>query len=118
MSTIRFAERPPVPPADVSDRASHANAEPHAGSAARGGPALASQNSVFSRVMSHLANEADAHERALREVRVGGAKALDGAELLALQSDVYRYGQVVELTSKLAEQSTQSVQTVLKSGGQ
>jgi hypothetical protein len=61
-------------------------------------------------------NAHESHVQALTDPR--RATVLGPEDLLALQGDVYRYSTVVDLTSKLAEQGTQSVQTVIKSGGQ
>jgi type III secretion system YscI/HrpB-like protein len=50
--------------------------------------------------------------RAMRRARRGG---LDPSQLLALQSDVYRYTQQMELTSKVVDKAAQAVKTTLQS---
>jgi len=111
MSQTRIGERA-APPAVVSaaDVAPVKKAE----SAER-----APEPSAFAQVFAHLIKESDQQHEAMKgALKANGVKALDSVSLLALQSNVYRYGQVVELTSKVAEQAVQSTQTVLKSGGQ
>ena len=111
MSQIRLGERPTVPSAaTAADVAPMKKAE-----TAEQTP----EPSAFAQVFAHLIKESDQQHKAMDGVlKAHGTKALDSVELLALQSNVYRYGQVVELTSKVAEQAVQSTQTVLKSGGQ
>ncbi len=50
--------------------------------------------------------------RAMHRARRGG---LDPSQLLALQSDVYRYTQQMELTSKVVDKAAQAVKTTLQS---
>ena len=111
MSQNRIGERTAVP-----TTVSAADVEPlKKAEAAEKSP----EPSAFAQVFAHLIKESDHQHEAMKgALKANGAKALDSVELLALQSNVYRYGQVVELTSKVAEQAVQSTQTVLKSGGQ
>jgi hypothetical protein len=46
-----------------------------------------------------------------------GGRAFTPADLLAMQAQVYRYTQELELVSKLVERGTSTVKTVLQQGG-
>lgn len=52
-------------------------------------------------------------QRGLRRARRG--QGMDPAQLLALQSGVYRYTQEVELASKLVDKASSAVKTTLQS---
>lgn len=59
-----------------------------------------------------LAQDERRVERALRRARRG---TLEPGALLALQTDVYRYTQEMELASKLVDKATSAVKTTLQS---
>ncbi len=58
-------------------------------------------------------------ERAVESmVRQGlSGRAFTPADLLAMQAQVYRYGQEIELVSKLVERGTSTVKTLLQQNG-
>jgi hypothetical protein len=63
-----------------------------------------------------LGHEMDQGETLLRSAMAGGgARAIGPAELIALQSGVYRYGEALDLTSRLVDRATATVKTVLQS---
>jgi len=47
----------------------------------------------------------------------GRAGALGAAELIALQAGIYRYTELVDLTSKFVDRAANAVRTTLQSGG-
>ncbi len=68
---------------------------------------------VLARAARELAASDRAVQRSLRRAQRGGG--MDPAELLALQSGVYRYTQEVELASKLVDKASSAVKTTLQS---
>jgi hypothetical protein len=52
-------------------------------------------------------------ERTMERVRNGGTE-LGATELLALQAEVYRYSEAVDLSAKLVDRTTNGVKTVLQ----
>lgn len=74
---------------------------------------------TFEKALARAGEQVSAHEQQIHALtHGGGAAALSPEQMLALQSDVYRYSATVDLTTKLVSQGTQGVQTVLKGGGQ
>jgi len=69
----------------------------------------------FARVLEAIGREATRGEAAAREaIRATSAgRDLSAAELLALQSDVYRYSETIDLTAKLVDRATNAVKTVV-----
>ena len=54
-------------------------------------------------------------ERAVRRAGRGGGEGLEPAQLLALQTGVYRYTQELELASKLVDKATGAIKQTLQS---
>jgi hypothetical protein len=67
----------------------------------------------FAKVLHGLAANLERGERTMERVRHGGAE-LGATELLALQAEVYRYSEAVDLSAKLVDRTTNAVKTVLQ----
>ena len=73
--------------------------------------------SEFSRLAGRLGRAIDNGEATVARAAHGGSGAgLGPAELLALQSGIYRYVEVVDLTTKLVDRGVGAVKTTLQSG--
>jgi hypothetical protein len=85
--------------------------------AASPGPAPAVDGaSVFAGLLRGLGQEASRGEALMRSA-LGAARAaqpVGPAELIALQAGVYRYGETVDLASRLIDRATSAVKTVLQ----
>jgi hypothetical protein len=82
---------------------------------ASGAPPASREKSAFAKVLSGIGNELDRGERVMNRIRGGGGgSSLDGQELIALQVEVYRYNEVVDLTAKLVDRGTQGLKTVIQ----
>ncbi|HEU4404918.1 MAG TPA: hypothetical protein VFS43_06460 [Polyangiaceae bacterium] len=71
--------------------------------------------SAFSRVLNGLAANLERGEAVAERAAKGGQVASDPASLIALQADMYRYVEAVDLASKLVDRATGAVKTVLQS---
>jgi hypothetical protein len=71
--------------------------------------------SAFSRVLNGLATNIERGEGVAERASKGGQVASDPASLIALQADMYRYVEAVDLASKLVDRATGAVKTVLQS---
>lgn len=71
--------------------------------------------SPFSRVLHGLAANIEKGEGVAERAAKGGAVAGDPASLIALQADMYKYVEAVDLASKLVDRATGAVKTVLQS---
>jgi hypothetical protein len=83
--------------------------------AAAAGPARAGVTS-FAGVLKGLGQEVQRGE-SLMQTALGAGRSgreLPAADLIALQAGVYRYGEVVDLASRLVDRATSSVKTVLE----
>jgi hypothetical protein len=72
--------------------------------------------SAFASVLQSLAREVHDGESLTRSA-IGAARAgqsLGPAELIALQAGIYRYGEAVDLASRLVDRATGAVKTVLQ----
>jgi hypothetical protein len=72
--------------------------------------------SVFASVLRGLGREVQRGE-ALVRTAIGAARGgrdVGPAELIALQAGVYRYGEAVDLASRLVDRATTTVKTVLQ----
>jgi hypothetical protein len=72
--------------------------------------------SAFATVLQSLAHEVRDGE-ALTRSALGAARAghvLGPAELIALQAGIYRYGEAVDLASRLVDRATAAVKTVMQ----
>ena len=99
MSVESLPPSPPAPPAS-----------PPAVGAAVGPPA----SSSFASLLSGLGREVHRGESLVRSALHAGRDTLDPGNLLALQAGVYRYGQAVDLASRLIDRATTAVKTVLQ----
>ncbi len=75
------------------------------------------EGSSFKEVLSALGNEAKRGEALVERAVHGAGREISPAELIALQAGIYRYTEVVDLTSKLIDRAAQSVKTVTQSNG-
>jgi hypothetical protein len=71
--------------------------------------------SAFSRVLNGLATNIERGEGVAERAAKGGQVSSDPASLIALQADMYRYVEAVDLASKLVDRATGAVKTVLQS---
>ncbi len=76
-------------------------------------PAAASD---FASVLGSLGREVERGESLMRVAMGAGREGREvaPAELIALQAGVYRYGEAVDLASRLIDHATSSVKTVLE----
>ncbi len=103
LSPIRLGTVPPTPQSTTAPRPS----------------AAAPPARSFGDVLKALGDETARGERLVdRAVRAGGTGVeLSSADVLALQAGVYRYVEVVDLTSKLVDRAAQSVKQVTQGQG-
>lgn len=85
----------------------------------RGAPSAAPPGQSFGAVLRALGAEAARGERLVdRAVRAGsGGVELSNGDVIALQAGIYRYVEVVDLTSKLVDRAAQSVKQVTQGQG-
>ena len=76
------------------------------------------ERSAFQRVVDGLGKEINSGERMMRGALGAGGSELGPSELLALQAGVYRYGEAVDLASKLIDKTSNGVKTIISGGGQ
>jgi hypothetical protein len=83
-------------------------------------PAHAAPNTTrsFASVVQNIGREAQRGEHLVEQVLgiARNGQKIEPADLLALQAGIYRYGEVVDLTSKLVDRATQAVKTVTQGG--
>jgi hypothetical protein len=104
MSIGALQERPvPAPPPARAPPPTDA-AAPRAGDAS------------FAAVLKGLGQEVQRGESLMHTALGAGrsGRELPAADLIALQAGVYRYGEVVDLASRLVDRATSSVKTVLE----
>jgi hypothetical protein len=77
-------------------------------------PAAAPEDHPFAKVLHGLAGNLERGERTMANVRNSGGSELGATELLALQAEVYRYSEAVDLSAKLVDRTTNGVKTVLQ----
>lgn len=68
----------------------------------------------FSRVLSRLGHRIDEGERSVDRAASRPSASMDPGEMLALQAQVYRYVEAVDLATKLVERATSAVKTTLQ----
>ena len=97
-----------IPPVDAYAR------PPVAASRATGEPA------GFASVLRALGRDIEHGERGMRSAMGSLRRGSDlgPAELIALQAGVYRYGEAIDLASRLVDRATSGIKTVLQGGGQ
>jgi hypothetical protein len=86
----------------------------HPDRAAATAPSESNEPSPFARVLAGLGKEVDRGEHTIGQIIHGGGKDLGGGDLLALQAQVYRYSEAVDLAAKLVDRVTSGVKTVLQ----
>ncbi|MGH7270337.1 MAG: hypothetical protein ACREJ3_07880 [Polyangiaceae bacterium] len=96
----------------VPAQARSASGGPHGHAA----PERSDQPSAFEKVLRGVGREVSGGESLMRAaMTAGGAgRTLDPGEIIALQAGVYRYGETVDLASRLVDRATGSVKTVLQ----
>ncbi len=107
ISVSRVSREPAAPAFSFPDAPSEAPAR-HA--SAGGSP------SAFAALLQSLAHEVHDGESLTRSA-LGAARAgqaLGPAELIALQAGIYRYGEAVDLASRLIDRATSAVKTVVQ----
>jgi hypothetical protein len=80
------------------------------------GPRAGEVPSAFAGLLQSLAREVNRGESLTRSA-LGAARAgqaMGPAELIALQAGIYRYGEAVDLASRLVDRATGAVKTVLQ----
>lgn len=83
-------------------------------------PARATQeapgSSAFASLLQSLAGEIHKGEALTRSALGAGraGQSLGPSELIALQAGIYRYGEAVDLASRLVDRATSAVKTVLQ----
>jgi hypothetical protein len=72
--------------------------------------------SAFAGVLRGLGREVQRGESLVANTigATRGGRELNPAELIALQAGVYRYGEAVDLASRLIDRATSSIKTVLE----
>jgi hypothetical protein len=76
------------------------------------------ERSAFQRVVDGLGKEINSGERMMRGALGAGGSDMKPGDLLALQAGVYRYGEAVDLASKLIDKTANGVKTIVSGGGQ
>lgn len=71
--------------------------------------------SRFGEMLQAIGSEVDCGERLIQGVLVGTGP-LDAASLIALQAGIYRWGEAVDLASKLVDRTSSAVRTTLQNG--
>ncbi|HEY6726300.1 MAG TPA: hypothetical protein VI197_19825 [Polyangiaceae bacterium] len=72
---------------------------------------------TFHRVLLAVGAQVDRGEGLMRGVVAGRGGPMNAAELIALQAGIYRYTELVDLTSKVVDRAANAVRTTLQSGG-
>ncbi len=111
MSIRAIGERPPTPPASQAPAQAPVKTVERTDSSAP---------SPFARLLEGLGTEVSSGERMMRHAIAAGRSGEDigPSELLALQAGVYRYGEAVDLASKLIDRASSGLKTVIGGGGQ
>lgn len=71
----------------------------------------------FGEVLAAMGKEAKRGETLIQRVSSGVSRDASAGELIALQAGVYRYVEVVDLSSKLVDRTTQGAKTLVQGGG-
>lgn len=80
--------------------------------------AEAGERSPFQRLVDGLGKEINSGERTIQGALAAGGGDMEPGQLLALQAGVYRYGEAVDLASKLIDRTSSGVKTIINGGGQ
>lgn len=71
--------------------------------------------SPFSRILHGLGGQLERGERTMdRVTHARGGAEMGSQDLLALQADVYRYSEAVDLSAKLVDRASNGVKTVIQ----
>lgn len=81
-------------------------------------PVKKPEGASFKEVLKALGNEAKRGEAIVDRAAHGAGREISPTELIALQAGIYRWVEVVDLTSKLVDRAAQAVKTVTQSNGQ
>jgi hypothetical protein len=102
----------PSPPPEAPAQAAQAR-PPNAASAT---DATAQPPSAFAGLLQSLAREVHRGESLTRSALgvASAGQAMGPAELIALQAGIYRYGEAVDLASRLIDRATGAVKTVVQ----
>jgi|HubBroStandDraft_6_1064221.scaffolds.fasta_scaffold931804_2 hypothetical protein len=107
----------PFPPPEAPEHAAQAR-PPNAPDAASApdAPNATAQPSAFAGLLRSLAREVHRGESLTRSAlgAASAGQALGPAELIALQAGIYRYGEAVDLASRLIDRATSAVKTVVQ----
>ncbi len=76
------------------------------------------ERSPFQKLVDGLGKEINSGERTIKAALDARGGSMEPGELLALQAGVYRYGEVVDLASKLIDRTSSGVKTIINGGGQ
>jgi len=76
------------------------------------------ERSPFRKLIEGLGKEINAGESLMKKAIGAGGTSMEPGELLALQAGVYRYGEAVDLASKLIDRASTGVKTIVNGGGQ
>jgi hypothetical protein len=79
-------------------------------------PSRDAEPSGFAATLHGLAQEVQRGESLMRDALGAGhaGRVIGTADLIALQAGVYRYGEAVDLASRLVDRATSSVKTILE----
>jgi hypothetical protein len=103
LETTLLRPRPAPVPEPAASPPAPANARP------------AHEPSAFAQLVRGLGHEVARGESLVRgAVSASNLGALDASELLALQTGVYRYSEVVDLTARLIDHATGGLRTILQ----
>lgn len=72
---------------------------------------------TFGRILREVGAQVDRGERLMQAAVSGRGGPTGAAELIALQAGIYRYTELVALTSKFVDRAANAVRTTLQSGG-
>ena len=76
---------------------------------------LGERSDAFQRVFRAVGEQVDRGERLMRGA-VSGVGPTGARELIALQAGIYRYTELVDLTTKFVDRAANAVRTTLQSG--
>jgi hypothetical protein len=71
----------------------------------------------FSHLLRRIGRELDQGEAMMQRVVASSGRALDAAQLIALQAGIYRYSEMVDLAGRFADRSANAIRTTLQSSG-
>src|SRR5688572_30960377 len=70
----------------------------------------------FRRLLHGISGAVDRGEAIMDRAATGAYQSMDAATLIALQAGIYRYGEAVDLTSKLVDRVASGVRTIVQAG--